>query len=106
MDAPQIDPSWMAHAKIAFAAFCGGMLRLLFRPASSFLKTLWLLFGCVTCGYYATGPALLFFELGGDYAGAIGALLGFIGLSLAESLLRSVEKFTVLEWIHKIAGRE
>lgn len=94
MDTGGFDISWLvANAKIAFAALCGGVVRLLFKPAANFLKTIWLLFGCVTCGYYGTVPSMRWFELDDAYAGAVGALLGFIGLSLAEGLLRAADTF-------------
>lgn len=110
MDQPQIDPDWMVHAKIAFAALCGGVVRLLFRPATGetifdrFMKSLWLLFGCVTCGYFGTTPALEWFGISEGYAGATGALLGFVGLSLAEGLLHAADGFNVKQIVSKWAG--
>lgn len=98
-----IDPSWMVHAKLAFASLCGGIVRLLFRPATSLLKTLWLLFGCVTCGFYGTPVALRLLALDPEaYAGAVGALVGFMGLSFAERALRTADKIDLLAWL---AGR-
>lgn len=105
MDAPQFDPEWMAHAKIAFAALCGGLVRLLFKPTTSLLKTAWLLFGCVTCGYYGTVPTLRWFEMDLTYAGAVGALLGFIGLSLAEGLLKAVDGIDIKGWLLRLLTR-
>jgi hypothetical protein len=98
VDAPQFDPVWVAHAKIAFAALCGGILRLLFRPAASFLKSVWLLFGCVTCGFYGTDPFMRWWEFDATYAGAVGALLGFVGLSLAEALLKALDNLDLKAW--------
>ena len=105
MDASSVDPAWLVHAKLAFAAFCGGMTRLLFRPAASFLKTIWLLFGCVTCGYYGTPVVMRWWELDDAYAGALGAAIGFIGLSLAEAALRAADKLDVKDFLRSILLR-
>lgn len=97
----EIDPAFATHAKVAFASLCGGILRLFFRPADSFGKSLWLLFGCVTCGFYATDPVVAFFGLEARYDGAIGALLGFVGLSIAEGLLKAVDGFNFRKLIEQ-----
>lgn len=94
-----LDPVALANAKIAFAALCGGITRLLFKPASSILKAAWLLFGCVTCGFYGTPAVVIWWHFPQDYAGAVGALLGFIGLSFAEAMLRWADKFDLAGWI-------
>jgi len=106
MDAPSIDPWWMVHAKLAFASFCGGIVRLIFRPADSLIKALWLLFGCVTCGFYGTPVALRFWELGDEFAGAIGALVGFIGLTIAGGALRAIEGFDFKALLARWIGKE
>lgn len=101
MDAPPVDPAWLAHAKLALAALCGGMLRLLFKPVrdTSFtrtvLKSAWLLFGCVTCGYYGTPVVMDWWGFDQSYSGAIGALIGFVGLSIAEGILKGVDGFNI-----------
>ncbi len=100
-----LDPGILAQAKIGFAALCGGVTRLLFRPAETFLKTAWLLFGCVTCGYYGTAPFIRWFDLAPDDAGAVGALIGFIGLSLAQGALVAADKFDVTAWLLKRNGQ-
>jgi hypothetical protein len=105
VDAPQLDPSWIDHAKIAFAALCGGILRLLFRPATSFLKSIWLLFGCVTCGFYGTPPMMRWWEFDPSYAGAVGALLGFVGLSFAEGLLKAIDTVDFKAWVARWASK-
>lgn len=97
MDANSFDPNWLVHAKLAFASFCGGVTRLLFRPATSFIKTVWLLFGCVTCGYYGTPVVSYWWSLDQHYTGAMGAAIGFIGLSIAEACLRAADKFDAKE---------
>jgi hypothetical protein len=103
MDAPGLDPAWAVHAKLAFAALCGGITRLLFRPATSFVKTIWLLFGCVTCGFYGTPVIMNWWGMGQDYAGAVGAVLGFMGLSFAEAALKASDGWSakVFEWIER-----
>lgn len=106
MEPVHIDPSWLVHAKIAFASMCGGIVRLLFRPASSFLQTVWLLFGCITCGYYGTPPVEAWLDLGDNYSGAVGALIGFIGLSLAESTLKAFDNFDIVAFLHKFIKQE
>lgn len=106
MDPHHIDPAWLDNAKIAFAAFCGGMVRLLFRPAASFIKTMWLLFGCVTCGYYATPVIVAWWQLDADYTGAVGALSGFIGLSFAEAALRGVDNINLREWLVQLITKK
>lgn len=107
MDGPgNLDPAWMVHAKIAFAALCGGIVRLLFKPASSFLKTVWLLFGCVTCGFYATPVVVKWWSIDVEYVGAVGALLGFVGLSFAEGALRAADKFDVSAWFMRKSNGE
>lgn len=85
----------MAHVKLAVAALCGGIMRLFFRPAQSMLHTLWLLFGCVTCGYYGTPVTLDWWGIDQSYSGAVGALIGFVGLSIAEGILRGVDGFNI-----------
>ena len=103
MDAPQFDPVLVAQAKLAVAAFCGGMLRLLFKPAASIGKTGWLLFGCVTCGFYGSSPFMRWWDLDQSYAGAVGALLGFVGLSFAEGLLKAVDTLDLKAWVSRWA---
>ncbi len=94
-----VDPDMVENAKVAFAALCGGITRLLFKPAESIRKTIWLLFGCVTCGFYGTLPVLRLLGLDTDYSGAIGAALGLVGLSLAQGALTAADKFDVWQWL-------
>lgn len=105
MDPAPLDPWWLVHAKLAFAALCGGLVRLLFKPASSFLKTAWLLFGCVTCGYFGTPAVMHWWEISPDFSGAVGALVGFIGLSFAEGLLKMVDGIDLKAWMLKLLTR-
>lgn len=88
-----IDPAVAANFKIAVAAGAGGLVRMFLRPARSIVQTGMLLASCITCGFYGTHPVLNWFALPADYAGAVGALLGFLGLSLAEGVLRAIDGF-------------
>lgn len=101
-----IDPNWADAGKLAFAAFCGGMTRLLFRPAASFLKTVWLLFGCITCGYYGTPVIMHWWDVEPSYAGAVGASIGFIGLSIAEAALRAADKLDLRDWLRSFLTKK
>lgn len=99
-----VDPEILENAKIAFAALCGGMTRLLFKPAENIRKTVWLLFGCVTCGYYGTPALSLWLAIGPDYAGAVGAALGLVGLSFAQGALTAADKFDIIGWFSRHRG--
>lgn len=114
MEPPQVDLWYVAQAKLAGAAFCGGVVRLLFRPAQGetvlarMLKSAWLLFGCVTCGFFFTPPMMSWWGFDPSYSGAIGAVLGFVGLSVADGVLRSVDGFNlagVLRFMLKSEGK-
>ena len=84
----EFDPTVVANAKIAAGAAGGGIVRIFLRPARSLTQTLMLLASCITCGFYATKPVIDFWTLPADYAGAVGALTGFLGLSVAEAALK------------------
>lgn len=85
------DPDLLDHFKIAFAAAAGGLVRLLFRPGKSWGQTLWVMAACITCGYYSTPIAMHWLALPAHFVGAVGAAAGFIGLSVAEGVLRAVD---------------
>lgn len=105
MEAPQIDPVWVGHAKIAFAALCGGIVRLLYKPADGLIKSVWLLFGCITCGFYSTPVLIGWWGLDPvTWAGAIGAATGFIGLSVAGGALKAVDSFDFKGWLTRKVG--
>lgn len=82
------DPAVVANAKVAAGAAAGGLVRVFLRPARTFSQTLLLLFSCITCGFYSTAPLIDWWHLPNDYAGAVGALTGFLGLSIAEAALK------------------
>lgn len=93
MDPSPFDAYWLDQAKLAFAALCGGLVRLLFRPSASILKSVWLLFACVTCGYYGTPPALHWFAISPEFSGGVGAIIGLVGVSIAERVLFALDNF-------------
>ena len=97
----EIDPAVIANAKIASGAAMGGIVRIFLRPARTLGQTLLLLASCITCGFYATRPVIDLWELPMDYAGAVGALTGFLGLSIAEAML----KLNFGDLIARIIGR-
>lgn len=105
MDSPSFDVAWVVHGKVAFASLCGGIVRLLFKPADSIVKTIWLLFGCVTCGFYATPALVQFFGVDPSYRDAIAATSGFLGLTVAGGILAAVEAFDFKGWIRGMVPR-
>jgi hypothetical protein len=93
------------HGKLAFAALCGGVVRLLFKPASSLMKTVWMLACCVTCGFYGTAPVADWLNLNGDYRDATAAVIGLVGLSFAEGTLKAIDAFNLKDWLLKLLDR-
>lgn len=100
----EVDPGVVANAKIAVASLFGGIIRLSFKPAETILKTVWLLIGCVTCGFYGTPAIVKWWALDAEYAGAIGAVLGLVGLSFAQGALKAADKFDLSAWFHRKTG--
>lgn len=96
-----IDPGVVANAKIAAGAAAGGLVRVFLRPGRTLGQTLLLLASCITCGFYSTRPLIDWWDLPTDYAGAVGALAGFLGLSVAEAAL----KLNFRELIARFIGR-
>lgn len=93
------DPNLVANGKIAAGALGGGVVRMFLRPARSLAQTALLLASCVTCGFYGTPPLVDYLHLPADYAGAVGALLGLVGLSVAEGVLKAVDRFDFARWL-------
>jgi CHASE2 domain-containing sensor protein len=92
------------HAKIALAALAGGVVRLFLRPARSIGQTVLLLSSCVTCGYFGQ-PALSYaWAIPDRFDGAVGALLGLFGVSIATGLLRAVDRFNFKALIVRVFG--
>lgn len=94
-----IDPTLAANAKIALGAGAGGIVRMALRPARSLSQTALLLFSCITCGFYGARPFIGWAALPVDYAGAVGALFGFIGLSFAEAALKFDFAALLVRWL-------
>ncbi len=88
-----LDPQTTASIKVALSAGAGGLVRIFLRPTRSLAQTALLLMSCVTCGFFGTQPVIDLWGLPVSYAGAVGALLGFIGLSIAEGALRAIDAF-------------
>lgn len=45
-------------------------------------------------------------SLEADYVGAVGASIGFIGLSVAEAALRSADKLDLREWLRSLLAKK
>lgn len=82
-----MDPAVVANAKIAAGAAAGGIVRMFLRPARTLRETILLIFSNITCGFYFTGPVLAHWHIPVEYAGAVGALFGLVGLSIAQAIL-------------------
>jgi len=100
-----IDPELLATLKLLGAAACGGVVRMFLRPAKTLTSSALLLISCIIVGGYGTHPALWWLGLGEEFAGAMGAALGFIGLSIAQAALgwadrlKQVDAATVFDWL-------
>lgn len=101
MDITPILAGVAPHAKVAAAAFFGGVVRMFLRPARSLTQTALLLTSCVTCGYFGQPVASYFLSLPERFDGAIGALIGLVGVSLAQGLLKMADKFDFHAWLAK-----
>ena len=99
-----IDPTVFAQAKIGFASFAGASVRLFLRPVETVRRTIACVIACVACGMYGT-PALMWtWGLPDQYSGGVGAALGLLGLSLAESALKGVDHFDLGGWFKRRVG--
>lgn len=99
------DPDMIDHLKIAIAAAAGGFVRLLFRPGKTWGQTLWVIIACISCGYYSTPAVMHWFALPPNFVGAVGAAAGFIGLSVAEGVLRAVDGVDVQAMAARVIRR-
>lgn len=86
-NAMDMDPAVVANAKIAAGAAAGGIVRMFLRPARTLRETILLIFSNITCGFYFTKPFTAYWGIPAEYDGAVGALFGLIGLSVAQALL-------------------
>lgn len=105
MAEPTILAAMAPHAKVAVAALMGGMVRLFLRPARGIVQTAMLLGSCVTCGYYGQPVLSYALDLPGRFDGAVGAVLGLIGVSMAEGLLKGIDKLDFKALILRLIGR-
>ena len=116
MDQPQVDPQVVSESvRIGIASLAGGMVRLFWRPVTTgtlfmrFSKVVWLLAGCVTCGFYATPVAVRWLEIDrrdSETVAFVAAVIGLIGLSLAGALLRAADGFEFKTWLRGVIGKE
>lgn len=108
MDPTTFDPATLAHLRLLAASLFGGLVRLIFRPASSIRQYICLLIGSMACGVYATPPVMIYFAFPADSRDAVCALLSFVGLSLAGRILKFVDNLDVgaivLKWFEKKSG--
>lgn len=101
-----IDPDWAVHAKLALASLGGGIVRLYVKPATSLLRTVGHLFSCMTCGYYGTPVVMYWWGIDQSLVGAVGAGMGFLGLSVAEAALRWADKLDLREWLRSLLTKK
>ena len=105
MAEPSILAELVPHAKVALASALGGMVRLFLRPTRGILPTLTLLASCVTCGYFGQPAFSYAFSLPERFDGAVGALIGLIGVSLAEGVLKAVDRFDFKALLLRLIGQ-
>ena len=86
-----MDPEFLAATKVAGAALCGGIVRMFLRPARDLRQTVLLLLCCIICGGFATPIVMDVWQLPDHWAGAMGAALGFVGLSVAQAVLKGLD---------------
>lgn len=101
MDISDLMAGVAPHAKVAAAAFFGGVVRMFLRPARSLTQTALLLTSCVTCGYFGQPVASYFLGLPERFDGAVGALIGLVGVSLAQGLLKAADKADLAHWFSR-----
>ena len=102
----ELDPHIAAQAKVAIASFFGGMVRLFLRPAASIGQSLALVACCVLLGFYFTPLVMDYFELPEEWSGGIGALIGLIGLSVAEGAVHFKYGRIADYWLNRNAPKE
>jgi len=69
------------------------------RPAATVLKSAMLVLCCVICGYYFTPIAMHFGGFPDNWSGAVGALIGIAGLSVADALVALNYKGALEVWL-------
>lgn len=93
------DPSIAAQAKVSAAALMGGVVRMFLHPAKGLMQAAMLLLSCVIVGGFATPVVMDLWDVPADYAGAMGAALGFAGLSVAQAVLRGLDSLDLSGWL-------
>lgn len=93
------DPRLAAEVRVGLAAFTGGLIYHAIRPASSALKAATRILASVLAGLIFTEPTMLYFSIPQAYAGAVGAGIGLLGLTIASNALRAVEKIDLLAFL-------
>lgn len=99
------------HAMLAIASFCGGAVRLFLRPPDGktfferFCKAIWCVFCCIACGYFFAPIVRSALGLPVDWENGAAALLGLVGLSLAERVLLAVERASMKAWVARFLAR-
>lgn len=96
-----LDPATVATAKVAFASFAGASVRLFLRPVETVRRAIACTIACIACGMYGTPFLMWLWGLPDTYSGGVGAALGLLGLSLAESALKAIEKVDVAGWVKR-----
>lgn len=117
MDAPQLEPEWLSNAKLLIASLLGGVVHLYFKfrreehesRTQAAVHSIWLLFGCVTCGFYATPAVVAWVRLNPEYRDGMAAIIGLVGMTFAKRLLQAAEglnlKELIVKWATKGAGK-
>lgn len=107
-----LTPEMVAHAKLAIASFAGGAVRVFLRPISGatvverLLKSVWCVFCCVTCGFYAAPVVVDWLGFTGEgWREGMGALIGLLGLSFAEGMLKAIEGIDLKAWMLRLLTR-
>lgn len=100
-----VEPSILAQIKLAFASLVGALARLYFRPAATFLRSLWLVGLSIAFGYFFTPIAMDVFGFDPSWRDGVAVILGLVGLSIAEGVLlvnwKAIVRALVQPWIAK-----
>ena len=86
------DPETAAQVRVGIASFTGGLIYHAVRPAASVAKVVTRTIASVLAGFVFTAPVMHHFSISDEYTGAVGALIGLLGLTLASNALKAVEK--------------
>ena len=101
-----VEAQFLAQAKVMIASFLGGMVRLFLRPSTTLLRSIGLVACCVTLGFYFTPMAMDYFNLPEEWIGGVGALIGLVGLSVADALVHFNYSKIADHWLNRGAPKE